>query len=176
MLVPQPREVDMDNLEVLTDLSTREMQALGALCLHRFCKAKGIEHSYIEDLNQHLLSLLVASSLNDWERKGAALELSGRGDPIPDALATQLADDVRKDFARLVYFAVEIGFVDMYGDTTRRPLHNLLRCLAILDAHGIEHPQVPELFKDRTPTGRTAPDWGELLSPEQYEQVRTVFR
>ena len=165
----------MDTLEVFTDLSTREMQAYGALCLLRFCKAKGIEHPYVDELIEHLLSILIIDQLDGWEDNGAGLTLSGRGDPLPEALATQLADDVREDFSRLVYFVVEIGFADMYSRTSKRPLHYLSRCLAILDANGVERPLVDDLFKDRTPRGETAPDWGEIISGERYEQVRALF-
>lgn len=163
-------------MDVLRGLSTREKQAYGALCMHRFCKAKGIEHPCIDELIEHLLSILISSPLDGWERKGAALELSGRGDPIPDALEKQLADDVRKDFARLVYFVVEIGFGDMYGAPTMKPLNDLLRCLEILDAHGVERPDINELFNDRMPRGEDAPVWGETFSEERYEQVKTLFK
>src|SRR4051794_25159072 len=134
----------MDTFDVLEDLSTREMQAYGALCLHRFCKAKRIEHPYVDELIQHLLSILVIDLLDGWERDGGDLNLSGRGDPIPDVLADQLAEDVREDFARLVYFVVEIGLADMYVKSTKRPLYNLYRCLAILDANRVDRPNVEE--------------------------------
>jgi hypothetical protein len=166
----------VDTVDDLADLSTREMQAFGALCLQRFSKAKGIKHPYIDELIQHLLSILILNPLDSWEREGAVLELSGRGDPLPDALKTQLGEDVRPDFARLVEFVVEIGFVDLYGATSKRPLHFLLRSLAILDDHGIERPQVNELFNDRTSRGKTTPEWGEIYSKERYEQVREVFK
>lgn len=166
----------MDDLDALVDLSTREMQAYGALCLQRFCEAKRIKHPYVNELTQHLLSILVVDKLDGWERHGAGLHLSGRGDPVPLALTTQLADDVCEDFARLVYFTVEIGVIDMYTQSSRRPLHNLYRCLAILDANQIERPAVDEFFKDRNPRGETDPDWGELYSRERYEQLTSSFR
>lgn len=166
----------MDTLDDLADLSTREMQAFGALCLHRFCKAKGIKHPYIDELIEHLLTILILNPLDSWEREGAVLELSGRGDPLPDALETQLGEDVRPDFARLVEFVVEIGFVDLGAATSKRPLHFLWRSLAILEDNRIERPQVSELFKDRTPRGKTTPAWGETFSLERYKQVRALFR
>ncbi len=166
----------MDTLDVLSDLSTREMQAYGALCLHRFCKANCINHPYIDELIEHLLSILIIDLLDGWERNGAVLKLSGRGDPIPESLKMQLAEEVREDFARLVYFVVEIGFADVYGNPSNRPLHNLMRCLAILDAHGVERPSVDEPFKNRVPREADAPDWGEIYSHERFEQVRALFR
>lgn len=166
----------MDTLDVLKDLSTREMQAYGALCLHRFCAAKRIKHPYIDELIQHLLSILVLDKLDGWERHGAALKLSGRGEPVPPELTAQLAENAREDFARLVDFVVEIGITDMYAKSSREPLDNLYRCLAILDENQIERPAVNELFKDRTPRGETEPAWGEVYSHERYEQVKSFFR
>ena len=163
-------------MDFFRDLSTREKQAYGAWCLHRFCKAKRIAHRCIDELIEHLLSILIHSPLDGWERKEAGLELCGRGEPLPKALETQLPDDVRADFARLVDFVVDIGVGDMYSASTMQPLNDLLRILAILDDHGVERPDRAVFFKDRTPRGTDTPDWGETYSPERYEQVRALFR
>ena len=164
-------------MDFLRDLSLRENQAYGAFCLHQFCKTKGIEHTCIDELIEHLLLILITSPLDEWERKGATLELNGRGKPIPDSLKTQLADDICEDFARLVCFVVEIGLGDMYGALTMGPLNDLLRCLSILDANGVDRPDVDDLFKDRMPREEDAgPYAGETISQERYEQVRALFK
>ncbi len=165
----------MDTLDILSDLSTRELQAYGAFCFQRFCEAKRIKHPYIEELIQHLLSLLVSEALDVWERRGAALELSGRGDPVPPDLMTQLAEEVREDFTCFVEFVVEIGIIDMYTKSTKRPLDYLYRCLAILDANQIERPPLDTVFPDRSRRGEKDPDWGEVYSRERYEQVKSLF-
>lgn len=165
-------------MDVLRDLSLRELQAYGALCLHQFCKAKGIKHACIDELIEHLLLIFITNPLDEWEGKGAMLELNGRGEPIPETLKAQLADDLPEDFARLVDFVVEIGFGDMYGGLTMGPLNDLLRCLSILDANGVERPDVNDLFNDRMPREEedAGPYEGETISQERYEQVRALFQ
>lgn len=163
-------------MDILIDLSTREKQVYGALCLHRFCKAKNIEHECVDELIAHLLLVLVNKKLAGWEDKGADLELCGRGEPLPKALEAQLSEDIREDFARLVDYVVKIGIDDMYGASTMKPLNNVLRCLEILDAHGVERPDINELFKDRTPREEDVePYWGETFSQGDYERVKSLF-
>jgi hypothetical protein len=159
------------------DLTTREMQAYGGLCLYRFCKAKGIRHESIDELIRHLLSILISDDLADWERRGAQLQLNGRGwDPLPVSLRDQLPEEIRDDFAEFVEDLVHIGFSDTYGAATRKPLKYLVKCLTYMDDHGVERPDVAELFRNRTPRGETAPDWGEVFSQERFDQVSALFR
>lgn len=157
------------------DLSTREKQVYGALCLRRFCLAKGVKHPYIDELIEHLLSILITRELDMWESHGSVLELSGRGDPIPKAIETLLVDDVREDFTRMVDYVVEIAMSDMYSESSMEPLNYLLRCQAILDANGIGRPEVGELFDDRVTREDDTPIWGELYTQEEYERVRSLF-
>lgn len=162
-------------MEIVRKLSNRELQACGALCLHRFCSAKHISHPNIDELVEHLLTMLVSTDLVGWERKGAGLELSGRGDPVPAELETLVPDDIFGDFHRLVEFVVEVGIVDMYAKSTEKPLNHLLRCLEILDANGIERPDVPEILKNKMRTEDVAPYKGETYSQDEYEQVKSLI-
>jgi hypothetical protein len=167
----------MLGMDIWKDLTTREMQAYGAFCLYRFCKAKGIRHESIDELIDHLLSMLISSNLADWERRGARLQLNGRGwDPLPASLNGRLSEELRKDFAQFVEDVVDIGFCDMYGAASTKSLKYLVKGLAFLDEHGIERPDVAELFKNRSPRGETAPELGEVFSQERHEQVKALFR
>jgi hypothetical protein len=163
-------------MSIWKDLTTREMQAYGALCLHRFCKAKAIHHVYIDDLIEHLLSMLTLELLYEWERRGASLALNGRGwDPLPASVADQLPEELRKGFKRFVEDVVDIGFCDMYGAASTKSLKYVVRALTFLDEHGVERPDVAELFKDRAPRGDVGPALGPVFSQERYEQVRASF-
>jgi hypothetical protein len=119
--------------------------------------------------------MLITKPLNVWERKLAGLALSGGGDPIPPELEAVVPDDVRKDFHLLVEFVVEVGIGDIYGKPTNGPLNDLFRCLEILDANGVERPDVPRIFKERTREEDVAPYTGETYSQEEYEQLRSMF-
>src|SRR5215203_1380327 len=147
----------MCDMDVLQKLSNRELQAYGALCLHRFCREKQINHPYIDELLEHLLAMLVTRSLATWERQLADLELSGRGDPIPTEVAAIVPNGLRKDFHLLVEFVVEVAVGDIYGRPTRGPLNDLFRCLEILDRNGVERPAVPTVFLQRTRENQNTP-------------------
>ena len=162
-------------MDILRNLSNRELQAYGCLCMHRFCSEKHIEHPYIDELLEHLLIMLISSDLVPWERKLAGLELSGAGDPIPTELETLIPNDIFNDFDLLVESVVEIGIGDMYAAPSERPLNDLFRCLEILDANGVERPDVPEIIKDKMRTEDLAPYLGETYSQEEYEQVKSLF-
>lgn len=161
-------------MEILRNLSNRELQAYGALCLYRFCSEKHIKHPHIDELLEHLLKMLISSDLAAWERHGAGLELSARGDPIPADVEKLVAADILSDFHRLVEFVVEVGIIDMYAKSTDRPLNHLLRCLEILDATGVQRPDVPEMFRVKMRTD-VAPYKGGAYSQEDYEKVRSLL-
>ncbi len=163
-------------MEILRKLSNRELQAYGALCLQRFCSEKHIKHPYINELLEHLLTMLTSSDLVAWDRKLADLELSGAGDPLPAEIEILIiADDTRNDFHLLVEFTVEIGIGDMFAKPSERPLKHLFRCLKILDANGIAPPDVPELFRNKMRIDGVAPYRGEAYSQKDYEQVKSLF-
>jgi hypothetical protein len=163
----------MDDLQ---DLTTREMQAYGALCLHRFCKAKKIKHKSIGELIDHLLFMLIVPSFDQWDDKLRLLELDGLGwQPIPESLNDLLSEELRESFPSFIYDVVNIGFCDMYGAASSKSLKYLMKTLAFLDKYGVKRPDVTDLFKNRTPRGETNPEWGNAYTREQYKQVRRSF-
>lgn len=162
-------------MQILKRLSNRELLAYAALCLHQFCRAKQIEHPCIDELIEHLLTMLISDTLDGWERKLAGLDLSGDGDPIPAELEALIPGDILDDFCRLVDYVVEVGVGDMYAASSEGPLNDLLRCLEILDANGVERPDVPQIFKDKMPAEDVAPYLGAKYSQEEYEQVKSLF-
>jgi hypothetical protein len=62
-------------MDVWRDLTTRDA-SLWILVSASLCEAKKIQHQSIDELIEHLLSML-ASTLADWERRGARLKLNG---------------------------------------------------------------------------------------------------
>lgn len=162
-------------IDAFSDLSTREKQAYGALCLHRFCKAKGISHPDIDALVEHLLQMLFSDRLDEWDECGYLLELCGRGDPVPESVKAVVPDDLFDDFHRMVEFAVEIGFTNLYGEITMRPFEHLMTCLAILDEHDIPRPDVYEFFEGREFGSRRKPYMGKPYPPEAYERLKKAF-
>lgn len=163
-------------MEILRKLATEELQAYGALCLHRFCKAKNIEHPSIDELLNHLLTMLISPTLYEWERKLAGLDLSGGGDPIPAELESRIPADILDDFCRLVAFVVAVGTDDLYTQPSDEPLNDVYRCLEILDANQVERPNVPDIIKDRPRAEEGNRLAVKLYSREELDQVKSHFQ
>ncbi|VWB04938.1 hypothetical protein BLA23254_00027 [Burkholderia lata] len=116
------------------------MQVYAASCLRRYCDANGISHAAIDALLAHLDAIASAGSLSEWERKGALLELNGRGDPVPAGVESALPDGELQRFMTLVEAVVEVGIVDLYGARTDQPLAFLRKAIAVLEQGGISLP------------------------------------
>lgn len=153
----------------MRNMSTRELQAYGAACLAKYCAAKGVQSPPVEELIEHLLLLMTSSSLPAWEAAGCALEMTGRGDPLPASLEQLLPSGNLEELDDLVESVVEIGLVDMYGPETDKPLKYALRAQGILESAGVQPPRFEELLPPAEGRGR---GWGKPLSDEQYQHVR----
>lgn len=150
-------------------LSKRVMQAYGAACIAKYCSVKSISSEHVVALIEHLISVLTASYLPDWERAGAQLALTGRGDPWPDDLMTRVPPSEIQTFHNLVECAVEIGLVDMYVAETNGPEIFLGRVISILQSSSVEPPSMAELIA-LTSVNETG--WGDPISNAEYRSVR----
>ncbi|MEM7351022.1 MAG: hypothetical protein AAF657_09470 [Acidobacteriota bacterium] len=149
------------------------MQACGAACLAKFCSEKGIGSTNVDGLIEHLLLLLACTDLPAWESSGAGLELSGRGDPLPDSLVNSLTPDLARDFQRLIESVVEIGLVDMYGAVTDLPAKFLAESQRLLESNGVQPPKPEELFPEGGKEDLCG--WGEPMIESEYRVVRERF-
>lgn len=158
----------------LEDLSIRELQAMAALCLVQYCRAHRIRHPAIEELVEHLLRMLISNHLPNWEREGACLDLNGRGDPMPRTLEPMLLRDMVNQFDLLAHSVVEVGIVNVYGQTDDQPLRFLEQCLSILEEANVEPPDLEDLFNAEN--GHPENDrWGRPISSAEYERVRARY-
>ena len=151
-------------------LSKRELQVYGAACLARFCESKRITTPSVRSLVDHLLLVLTAPDLPQWETAGARLELAGRGDPLPTDVVAGLSDGDADDFKCLMDTVVEIGMVDMYGADTSLPSHYLRKSVSLLERSGVEPPRLEELFPRRTVPDVV--DWGPPGNSEDHRRLR----
>jgi hypothetical protein len=150
----------------LDELSTRELQAYGALCLATFCGAAGIRHRAITELIVHFVSLLSADRLPDWEVAGGRLLLAG--DALPSNVVRDVPANLRADFNALVESTIEIGIIDMYGAATQMPRRFALQCREILHKHGYEAPSASGLTVQTRPLEGS---WGRVASDEASGRV-----
>jgi hypothetical protein len=126
-------------------LSNRVMQTYGAACIVKFCAARGVRSSCIDQLVKYLLELLTSKNLPEWEEAGSMLELSGRESMLPGALSDCLLARDRSPFQKLLESVVEIGIADMYGADTDSPVQALCEARRILRACEIEPPEISGL-------------------------------
>ncbi len=115
----------------------------------------------------HLLGMLIAENLVDWETKGTQLHLSGMVDPIPQDIKEVVPKNLFSEFEDLVSFCNEVGVVDMYGADTTKPAEYLVKCIAVLERLGIEAPDPRPLLKFATNTEV----WGDPISDAEFREL-----
>ncbi|WP_152565209.1 hypothetical protein [Methylobacter sp. BBA5.1] len=150
----------------------RQMQAYAALCLWQFCACLGIRHSSINELVLHLLKMLSAQNLLDWERRGSTLDITGRGDPLPEYVSEIVPITNLDSFNALVESCVEVGIVDMYGASTDQPSKFLKNCIEILRRANVE-PPYPELLSKY---GRGSGPWGDAIEENELRDILAAYR
>jgi len=128
--------------ENLQGMTTKEKQVFAAKCFSKYCEEKGIVHPSIDALIEHLMSIATFENIVDGERKGAQLELAGRGDEIPKSLDSILALEDKSFFIELVDCVVEVGIVDMYGAATAESTFFLKKCIALLEQNKVTLPTI----------------------------------
>ena len=129
-------------LSKLFNLSPRDLQLYASKLLHAYCVAKSIRHVAVDELIVHLNSFPEGRDLAEWERKGALLPLSGRGDDMPQDLNQSIPSQDIDDFCHVVDSAVEVGIVDVYGAPSELPVKLLEKITSILRKNGIDIPQL----------------------------------
>ncbi|RYJ41476.1 hypothetical protein [Flavobacterium beibuense] len=155
----------------ISDLNIREQQLIGALCIISFCQKYEIYHEDIQEFADHLLNILIADNLPDWEGEGLKLEIIGRGEPVSQSVENSIPLKLRDDFQKLVNNASEIGIVDMYGANTPAPFWAAQQCTAILAKHKIEVALSQEFLND-TSTDR----WGEVWDAEKFNDLKRYLQ
>ncbi|WP_281986974.1 hypothetical protein [Aquimarina aggregata] len=151
--------------------SIREKQTIGALCILSFCEKYNINYKGIDELINHLLELLVSKNLPDWNQKGLNIEVVGRGDNLPVALKNLIPENLFEDFYRLIDNTIEIGIVDLFGETTDYPKTFLYNCIDILNKHSIKL-EIPEILLQGNYKHNT---WGEPWSTVKYEELKNIL-
>jgi hypothetical protein len=161
----------------LAELPIRKKQALAALCLAQFCAVHRIEHPSVTQLIEHLLSILVTTSLPEWDRRGSTLELAGRGDPLPEPVKTILPKQVSEPtFRSLIDHVVEVGLVNLYGALTDEPFQMLQKCIEIIGHAGVSCPVLDDRFYEQVKADPSWSGWGDPLRVDEYQSIMDVYR
>ncbi|RFA24286.1 hypothetical protein CAI21_22285 [Alkalilimnicola ehrlichii] len=156
---------------MISTFNKRQLQAYAAICLWTFCHHLGIKNDSITKLFEHLMAMLTTNSLPDWERNGAVLDITGRGDPLPVDVEKEIPQEHFEVFNSLLENCVEVGIVDMYGDSTEQPIKFLEKCLNALERSGIEPPGVENLSQYRVGND----PWGEAISEFELDEILKAY-
>ncbi len=152
-------------------LNTRQKQVYAAACLWLFCVRLKIQHDSITKLCVHLVNMLTASSLPDWEQEGLELEIIGRGDPLPNDVEAVVPQEHIEAFSSLVESCVEVGIVDMYGESTEQPGNFLEKCVNMLELAGVSVPN-PEIVA-KYKIGNDP--WGDPISESELNEALNAY-
>lgn len=96
------------------DVTTRHLQALGALLVDLYCKAKGIESESIATVTDSLRDLLTTKSLTDWEQSVRQCDAFLSGDALPASIGCEIKDPlIRVQLELLLNNVTEISMIDM---------------------------------------------------------------
>lgn len=125
------------------ECSVRDLQRYAAACLEAYCQGKGIRHPAVDELIQHLKGYPDRDSVLAWERAGALLALNGRGDDWPQDLVALIPPSETEAFSSLVDSAVEVGLVDLFGESTDLSVIFVHKIISILRGHSLELPELP---------------------------------
>lgn len=155
-----------DGVVDMTHLSIRQMQFLAASCLAEYCERIGFRDSAIAALLRHQVSMSTANDLGAWDLKGAHLEVTGRGDPLPERLQSCLPPEVASALSGLIETSVEVGIHDLYGARTDQPQRFLASCIGFIEQAGLSSPPMEVPGADSAKNG-----WGESVSIEEVERV-----
>ena len=132
------------DFNLLKKLSWELKQKFAAKCLEKYCEKYKINDNSINELVEHLYTMEKYRNeyydLATWESNGTELELTGRGDPLPEKLEKKIPEDKIKEFNEILEYTVEVGLCDMYGALTEEPFEFLMKCIKILEINSIELP------------------------------------
>lgn len=151
--------------------NVRVLQAFCSLCIKRYCEHFGINHPEITRLITHLFGVLEADYLPEWERRGASLTITGRGDSWPDIIKKVIPLENVDELDDLIQSCIEVGLVDLYGASTNEPKKIAGRCANVLSERGISIPEI-DFLVDRYPGEG---HWGNPVDQITYNQLTKHF-
>ncbi|MEO1247511.1 MAG: hypothetical protein AAFX56_17665 [Pseudomonadota bacterium] len=158
-----PDETARGDISYLEDLNVRQLQAYAAVCLWAFCVHWRISDDAVRRMVHYLFSITTSESLPDWDQEAVALAIVGRYKDVPVSLLESVPELARPSFLSLVNDCSEVGWVDMYGKNSDRPLQHVQGCLRVLREHDIELPDLSPLRHLAAGSGH----WGAAVGIEQ---------
>jgi len=157
----------------LTQFSIRAMQVLGAIAVQRYCSRHRISDRALDFFVEHLWRLASASSLPEWEKDGATLEITGLGDPLPKRIRDRISVQQAGELQQVCEAALEIGMSQLYSDPDPDGAERFLQSAARLAGFDLDAASIPPLFLEHAP-GKSG--WGTPVSKELLKKWREFAR
>ena len=158
-------------MKLIDDLNTRQKQAYAAICLWSYCQHFDIKHSYIDELIQHLMTILSMKSLADWEQIGCKIAFPGRGDLLPDELYKIIPIELSDNFRILVDYCTEVGLINMYAASTDEPKLLLNTCIDLLENAKVKIPQLEKLHSYKVGSH----SWGDTIREDELLEILEFY-
>lgn len=158
----------MNNYEAM---NIRQMQAYAAICFSNYCKVHSIVDEDLQRLIMHLISILSAKDLAEWEKRGRSLRVAGRGDPLPDNLSAQIGESNIQEFNEILDSCVEVGLSDMYGESTNMPAFFMEKCISAIRRQGVALPSEDVI----SGIGGGQDEWGDAISENDFLVVIDAY-
>jgi len=122
-------------------LDNRGLQFFASRCVRVFFQERKIVSKHITCLVEHLESMPNYQLIEQWNRKGAILDLNGRGDPWPKDFIELITAEIKYDVEVLIDSAVEVGICDLYGADTKEPVRYAKDCASVLRKYKMPIPE-----------------------------------
>jgi GT2 family glycosyltransferase len=174
------RKADKKTRKQITSLTTRSKEAYAALCLASFCAHKNLRDSLIQELLDHLFSILITENLAEWNATGVRLDLFLRGDPIPEKVCRNENHSIRKELEALINYVVEVGIVDIFAHVSSEPDRFLAKCIEVLKKNQVPIPEIPDelpvtSFPCQDEIKEEHNRWGGIITNELYLSLKNIL-
>jgi len=154
------------------DLSIRELQVVATFCVAKYCSNFNLKHDCIEEYLLHHLSIIFTENLLEWENKGKIINITGRGDYLPDDFITCIDTKRIKEFDIITQYSTEVGITNLFGCHDTEPLNFLLKVINILKKHNIEIPSLKSIFININRELDSNSHWGNIVSELEYNEIK----
>lgn len=151
--------------KILEGLSIRAMSAIGVSCFKKYCRREAIWNADINLFCDHLLELLIADNISDWDEEFKKLNITGLGDVLPIEIKEKYP--VHFDTIDLISQNIrEISAFQIYGAWKPEASYKFLFNVADLCDVSLEKEFMLECYKKHSHEN----GWGKPINIELREK------
>ncbi|MCX6952388.1 MAG: hypothetical protein NTV51_09515 [Verrucomicrobia bacterium] len=160
-------------MTAVAHFSIRSQQAIGAALVEKFCFDYCISSPAVSVFVDQLWKVAIAKDLPAWETEGALIEITGRGDPLPEELVAQLGGEISAKLMLICDSATEISLSQMYGAYQPDESFRFLSRTAIATGVSLATFETAEVLRQHKPGPN---GWGVAISLAELAQWQREVR